>query len=120
MPDFTASDTEFRKRIRTSFDRQSMMATLGARLARVEPGEVEIELGHAPHILQQHGFIHGGAVTAIADSAAGYAALTSWVTSNFKSPLGALATHGAVLLVLSMLPRFAPFSALRFGLDVLT
>jgi len=50
---------------------------------------------------------------------AGYAALTSFITSNFKSPLGALATHGVVLLVLSMLPRFAPFSALRLGLDVL-
>lgn len=63
----------------------------------------------------------GGLVAALLFWAwfAGYAALTSWVTSGFKSPLGALATHGAVLLVLSMLPRFAPFSALRFGLDLL-
>lgn len=67
-------------------------------------------------------FFAGGFVAALLFWAwfAGYAAVTSWVTSNFKSPIGALATHGVTLLVLSMLPRFAPFSALRFGLDVLT
>lgn len=67
-------------------------------------------------------FFAGGFLAALLFWAwfAGYAALTSWVTSNFKSPLGALATHGAVLLVLSLLPRVAPFSALRFGLDVLS
>ncbi|HEY0353446.1 MAG TPA: PaaI family thioesterase [Enterovirga sp.] len=48
-------------------------STLGATLERVEPGQVEIALVQSPGILQQHGFIHGGAITAIADSAAGYA-----------------------------------------------
>ena len=37
---------------------------------------VEIVLRADPAISQQHGFVHGGAVSAIADSAAGYAALT--------------------------------------------
>ena len=37
---------------------------------------VEIVLLPHPEISQQHGFVHGGAVSAIADSAAGYAALT--------------------------------------------
>ena len=69
-------DPAFAERIRASFARQSMMATIGATLERVEPGLVTISLPHAPHILQQHGFVHGGATAAIADSAAGYAALT--------------------------------------------
>jgi uncharacterized protein (TIGR00369 family) len=53
-----------------------MMSTLGAALLRVEPGEVEIALAIAPAISQQHGFAHAGAVSAIADTAAGYAALS--------------------------------------------
>lgn len=64
------------RRISESFGRQSLMSTLGARLLRVEPGAVEIELPVAGHILQQHGFVHAGAVSSIADSAAGYACLT--------------------------------------------
>jgi uncharacterized protein (TIGR00369 family) len=44
--------------------------------AGVSPGMVEIVLLPHPEISQQHGFVHGGAVSAIADSAAGYAALT--------------------------------------------
>ncbi len=52
------------------------MHTLGARLESIAPGAVEISLGPDAAISQQHGFVHAGAVTAIADSAAGYAALT--------------------------------------------
>jgi uncharacterized protein (TIGR00369 family) len=71
-----ARDPDFAARVAASFQRQTLMSTLGATLERVEPGEVEIALVQSPGILQQHGFIHGGAITAIADSAAGYAALT--------------------------------------------
>jgi uncharacterized protein (TIGR00369 family) len=52
------------------------MATLGATLEAIVPGAVEIALRPNAAISQQHGFVHAGAVTAIADSAAGYAALT--------------------------------------------
>jgi uncharacterized protein (TIGR00369 family) len=52
------------------------MELFGARLARVEPGAVEIVLEPRAEISQQHGFVHGGAVAAIGDSAAGYSALT--------------------------------------------
>ncbi len=63
-------------RVRESFARQTFMATLGARLSHVAPGHVEIELPCRPELAQQHGFVHAGAVAAIADSACGYAALT--------------------------------------------
>ncbi|MBL8762005.1 MAG: PaaI family thioesterase [Phycisphaerae bacterium] len=63
-------------RIRESFDRQRLLQTLGARLGRVADGEVEILLAASPQISQQHGFVHAGALAAIADSACGYACLT--------------------------------------------
>ncbi|MCU4180934.1 PaaI family thioesterase [Bosea sp. BH3] len=53
------------------------MHTLGATLDAVAPGLVEIALVPRPEISQQHGFVHAGAVGAIADSAAGYAALST-------------------------------------------
>jgi uncharacterized protein (TIGR00369 family) len=52
------------------------MATLGATLERIDAGAVEIRLPVKPHISQQHGFVHAGAIAAIADSACGYAAFT--------------------------------------------
>lgn len=58
------------------------MATLGATLGPVSPGSVEIALRPSAAISQQHGFIHGGAVSAIADSAAGYAALSVMPTGS--------------------------------------
>ena len=73
---FTATDPDFEARVRASFARQSFMATLGATLVSVGPGAVEITMRHADHIRQQHGFAHAGAIIAIADSAAGYAALS--------------------------------------------
>ncbi|WP_415085495.1 PaaI family thioesterase [Labrys sp. (in: a-proteobacteria)] len=63
-------------RIRASFAKQGLMRTLGARLAAVLPGQVEISLVPRNEVSQQHGFVHAGAVSAIADSAAGYAALS--------------------------------------------
>ena len=67
---------EQQERVRSSFAKQGLMTTLGATLDSVSPGMVEIALTPHPAISQQHGFVHGGAVSAIADSAAGYAALS--------------------------------------------
>lgn len=72
----TPGTPDFAERVARSFARQGLMETLGARLAGVRPGEVDIALPIAPHLSQQHGFAHAGAVASIADSAAGYAALT--------------------------------------------
>jgi len=63
-------------RIRASFAKQTFMATIGARLASVRPGEVVIELPFRADLVQQHGFLHAGVVTAVVDSACGYAALS--------------------------------------------
>lgn len=76
MTTFHPRDPNFDARVRASFARQAFMATLGARLASVAPGEVVIELPFRPELTQQHGFLHAGAVTSVVDSACGYAALT--------------------------------------------
>ncbi|MEZ5330856.1 MAG: PaaI family thioesterase [Thermoanaerobaculia bacterium] len=73
---FSAPDRRFAEVVAESFSRQTLMATLGAVLVRVEPGEVDIEVRHAPGLTQQHGFLHAGVLAAVADSANGYAALT--------------------------------------------
>jgi len=64
------------ERVRASFERQAFMRELGARLARVDDGVVEIELSHDDRLTQQHGFLHAGVVASVVDSACGYAALT--------------------------------------------
>jgi uncharacterized protein (TIGR00369 family) len=63
-------------RIRSSFDRQGLMAHLGARLSHIAPGRVHIVLPSRPEVTQQHGYFHAGATSSIADSAGGYAAFT--------------------------------------------
>lgn len=83
-------NAEREARVRASFARQGLMTTLGATLAKVAPGAVEIELKPMPAISQQNGFVHGGAIGAIADSAAGYATLsllpldTAVLTTEYK------------------------------------
>ena len=76
MADFVARDTNFEARVRESFARQRVMETIGARLARVAPGEVEIELPFREDLTQQHGYLHAGIVAAVVDSACGYAAMS--------------------------------------------
>jgi uncharacterized protein (TIGR00369 family) len=72
----TPVDPDVTTRIRASFERQGLMRLIDAHLARVEPGRVHITLQRRPEVSQQHGYIHAGATSAIADSAGGYAALT--------------------------------------------
>jgi uncharacterized protein (TIGR00369 family) len=73
---FQPGDPAYESRVRASFARQSMMTVLGASLERVAPGEVDIRLPFRADLTQQHGFLHAGVTTTIADSACGYAALS--------------------------------------------
>lgn len=72
----TPRDPDFEARVRASFAKQQFMATLGARLERVVPGEVTIVLPFRADLTQQHGSLHAGAATSVVDSACGYAALS--------------------------------------------
>jgi len=94
--------------VRSSFARQKAMTLIGASLARVDRGATEIALPYRAELTQQKGYIHGGIIGMIADSACGYAAYSlmpasaSLVTVEYKmnilSPArGALVAKGSVV-----------------------
>ena len=96
------ADSRFAERIRASFGRQQAMALIGASLGLVAPGVVEIALPFRDDLTQQKGFVHGGIIGMIADSAAGYAAYSlmpadcTLVTAEYKINLLASATSSLV------------------------
>jgi uncharacterized protein (TIGR00369 family) len=82
VPHRTSPRWRFRRKTRTFgpslkiFSAQPFMMALGARLGDVEPGIVELILSIRPDHLQHGGAVHGGAIDAMADNAAGAAAAT--------------------------------------------
>ena len=102
------ADPAFAARCRESFARQKAMALIGARLSVVEPGYVEVALPFREELTQQKGFIHGGVLGMIADTACGYSAFSlmpagcSLVTVEYKMNIltpgrGALVAKGQVV-----------------------
>lgn len=73
---FNTPDPFFETRVRASFAKQGAMQTIGATLAKVTAGEVEIHLPMNLGLTQQHGFLHAGMLSAALDSACGYACST--------------------------------------------
>lgn len=65
------------ERCKESFDRQGLMTLFGAKLVEAANGRAVIEVPYRDDLTQQHGYFHGGVVTAIADTACGYAAYTT-------------------------------------------
>jgi uncharacterized protein (TIGR00369 family) len=68
---FSPRDPDFDRRVRDSFARQQVMATLGIEISRLSPGEVELTMPFAAAYTQQHGFVHAGIVATALDSACG-------------------------------------------------
>jgi len=64
------------ERVQRSFERQGLMQHWGARLQQAVAGHCVITLPYSDKVTQQQGAFHGGAMGALADIAAGYAALT--------------------------------------------
>ena len=93
MAGFDPKDPNFEARVRTSFARQTAMATLGIELTGLKAGEVELKMPYAAAYAQQHGFIHAGIITTALDSACGYAAFSlmpddaAVLTVEFKTNL---------------------------------
>lgn len=91
------------ERVAASFQRQSAMRLVRATMPRVEHGCTEIHVPHWVGVEQQHGFVHGGVVGMIADSAAGYAAMTvvpedaSVLTVEYKMNLMAPADGDVII-----------------------
>lgn len=103
MAKFEPRDPDFEAKVRSSFAKQTAMRTLGAVIGKVGPGEVEIEMPYRADLTQQYGFIHCGIVTAILDSACGYAAFslsapdTAVLTVEYKVNFVAPAKGGRLL-----------------------
>ena len=76
MTGFVPKDSDYRQRVVDDFAKQNLMRTIGARLAMVEPGRCVLEMAKRDDLCQQHGFVHAGITTTLADTAAGYAALS--------------------------------------------
>jgi uncharacterized protein (TIGR00369 family) len=93
------------ERVRASIARQTLLTTLGVTVESLAPGCVELGLASRPDLTQQHGFMHAGAITTIADSACGYAAFTLFpedrdvLTVDFSMHLVAPASHSRFLAV---------------------
>ena len=68
--------------------KQPFSALLGAELAALSPGKVDLQLALKPEHLQLNGFAHGGVVSYLADNALTFAGGTAMqvpvVTSEFK------------------------------------
>ena len=73
---FVTRNPDYDAVVRESFGRQPFMATLGATIAHLVPGEVHLRFPFSPSLCQQNGYLHAGVVAAVADSANGYAAFT--------------------------------------------
>ncbi|HKO97228.1 MAG TPA: PaaI family thioesterase [Pyrinomonadaceae bacterium] len=76
MQRITPPNLSFAEEVERSFAKQPIMSLIGARLTLVEPGVVEITLPYRADLAQQHGYVHAGIITTIADSACGYAAFS--------------------------------------------
>lgn len=76
MPAFNPQDPNFESAVRESFNRLTLMRTIGASLQQVSAGEVEIVLPSRDDLTQQHGFMAAAILTAIVDVACGYAAMS--------------------------------------------
>ena len=74
-PDLLSGPAE--SRVRASFAAQTMLATLGASITELGRGRVVLEMPSDPRFGQQFGYTHAGAVTALVDTACGYAALSA-------------------------------------------
>ncbi|HEV8487203.1 MAG TPA: PaaI family thioesterase [Blastocatellia bacterium] len=82
MPAFSLPDPAFESRVRSSFNLQRLMKTINAKLVKVMPGEVHIEIPFQQELTQQNGFIHAGIITSIVDSACGYAAFSLMASTS--------------------------------------
>ena len=74
MADFRVSNPNYRAEIGKIIEYQKIMATIGAELVSVEPGQVQLGLPYRADLTQHHGYLHAGIVTTIVDSACGAAA----------------------------------------------
>lgn len=88
--EFTPRNPDFEQAVREGFARQPFMDYVGARIAWVRPGGVEIAIPYREQIGQNHGYFHGGVIGALADVCGGFAGFSllpagsSVLTAEYK------------------------------------
>ena len=93
MAQFKPKDANYAAHVRTSFARQTAMATLNIEIVELDAGEVQLKMPYSAAYAQQHGFIHAGIITTALDTACGYAAFSlmpedaAVLTIEFKTNL---------------------------------
>ncbi|RMB75839.1 PaaI family thioesterase [Rhodococcus sp. SBT000017] len=88
------SEQNLARLARAVFDAQPFTRLLGAELISTAGGHVEVRLRNRPELQQQHGFVHGGVISYLADNAVTFAggvalggdAVTSQCTVDFARP----------------------------------
>jgi len=70
------NNKEALERIYGTFKNQEFLSFVGMKLESVEKGKVAISCENKKEFSQALGFMHGGMIASIADTAGGYAALT--------------------------------------------
>lgn len=87
---YIVSNPNFRNTIIKHLERQEFMKHIGCVLTEIEPGYVVAEMPITKFLEQQIGYVHGGAISTIADVASGFAGFTlvaenqSTVTAELK------------------------------------
>lgn len=84
----TVSPEAFLAMGRDILAKQPFSILLGAQLNALAPGRCELQVTIAEHLKQQHGFVHGGVLSYLADNALTYAGGTALrvpvLTGEFK------------------------------------
>lgn len=90
----------------SAFGADCLPGTLGIEVVRVEPDEVEMRMSAGRAVQAPNGFLHGGAVAALADTACGYATVRNlpegaagFTTIELKCNFVGTATEGHVTCV---------------------
>lgn len=87
---FPPLDEEAAKRLRAHHESVAFEHYLGMQQVTLRAGYCELALDNRPELGQQHGYVHGGVIGALVDTASGHAALTvvpeghSAVTVEYK------------------------------------
>lgn len=63
-------------RIHQSFSRSGLLSVLGFQLVRAEKGICEVALPYSHKVANQQELFHGGVISTLSDTTAGYASLT--------------------------------------------
>lgn len=74
MTAFKPRNPDWETAVRDSFARQPFMTLVGGEIVVLSPGRCDVALKARHDLCQQRGFLHGGVTTALADTAAGFAA----------------------------------------------